>query len=74
MHLGILIYADDESDELNVERAGLVHSYLLSVGNDTRWVKPLEDSTSSCYEKHSGKHEGFMCEGLRFSIKLNEDY
>ena len=70
LYLGIVEYVDDVSDLTKVSYKGLVYSFLLSVGNDTRWVNTLESAAKSCISQFDGANEGYDCESSCFFFLL----
>lgn len=53
----------NEIGEGVVDTEGFVNSFLMSVGNDTRWLPVLEESTQKCYDQFAGSGTGFFCGG-----------
>lgn len=81
--LGVMtvIRNDDGSvAQVDVNPGGLVHSFLLSVGNDSQWIPVLSASTTRCYSQFSETSNGYECDVIPknlFSVidcSYNENY
>lgn len=73
--LGVLNITKTTDPETNEEKVttdvdwnGLVYSFLLSVGNDTRWLPVVTDSTSRCYNDFSGSNDEIDCDVIPRSL------
>lgn len=56
--VGAIKDRDDGSGLMKIDHTGLIYSFLLSVGNDTRWKPVLKESTKKCNEQYDGAGEG----------------
>ena len=62
-YLKVLVDSEDGSGVLRMDYKGLIFSYLLSVGNDTRWVPVISTAAKTCFDHFDGANEGYSCEG-----------
>jgi hypothetical protein len=56
--LGVLSSITEPSD---VNCAGLVGSFLMSVGNDSQWLPVINASVTRCFSQMSGSNTGYDC-------------
>ena len=65
--LGALTLLKDEKgrvDRVIVNWHGLVYSFMLSVGNDTKWGPVLKEVVSKCDDENGSTDSGYECDGL----------
>lgn len=46
----MLVYENNEND-LKIGRQGIIDSFLLSVGNDTKWLPVITNSINNCVDR-----------------------
>lgn len=69
--LGVTLLTKDEKGNVlgvDVDWHGLVYSFLLSVGNDTKWEPVLMDSVARCNEQFGGTANGYECSVIPLSL------
>jgi hypothetical protein len=55
---------ENEFGELILNPAGIIDSFLLSVGNNTQWIPVVTHTTHKCYDQFANSGQGFDCEGF----------
>lgn len=45
----------------NIDPNGLISSYSISVGNDTKWLPVITNAVTSCYQQYSENPDGYDC-------------
>lgn len=65
--LGILYPAIDRQGNVigvNIEKRNLVYSFMLSIGNDTRWEPYMNTVASKCINENGATDVGYECGGI----------
>lgn len=61
---------DGSIAQVDVDPNGLISSFLLSVGNDTKWRPVVTNAVTRCYEQNSENQNGYDCEVIPMNLYL----
>jgi hypothetical protein len=63
LQLNVLYLKNAKNITYEIDQTGLANSFLLSVGNDTRWRPTIENSAKKCYDLYKAQKKGKDCLG-----------